>query len=154
MGAARNGSTRGPATFCALQPAARVPSHSEDGGDEAEIAGCYVVGRDGTAYRVGLAQGSEFSDHVLESQELHLYSRHRSFGPARLELVIDAAFSEVSGRSRVLRDRKTVWEGMLRSGDAWMYHTLANIEHHHFQRDSSHPRRRAYSLPGRGRVQL
>jgi len=111
-----------------------VPAHADDGGEEAEIAGCYIIGREGTPYRVGLAQGNEFSDHVHESKN-YLYLaesklRTCSIGP---ELVINADFTEVRGTSRILRSGETVWEGQLASGEKWMCHTLANIEHHHFK---------------------
>src|SRR5262249_13969979 len=49
-----------------------VPSHGEDGGDEAELAGCYVISNDGEPFRVGIVQGNEFSDHVMESRN-YLY---------------------------------------------------------------------------------
>src|SRR3954466_1322410 len=45
-----------------------VPLHGLDGGEEAEIAGIYFVGDDGTPFRIGFAQGNEFSDHVMESK--------------------------------------------------------------------------------------
>src|SRR5439155_19824131 len=43
-----------------------VPCYAYDGGDEAEIAGVYVIAPEGNPCRVGLVQGNEFSDHVLE----------------------------------------------------------------------------------------
>jgi hypothetical protein len=49
-----------------------VPAYAGDGGDEAEIAGTYVVGPDGTPWRVGLLQGNEFSYHVMEARN-YLY---------------------------------------------------------------------------------
>ena len=49
-----------------------VPNHGDDGGDEAEIAGCYLISFDGTPFRVGFVQGNEFSDHVLEAKN-YLY---------------------------------------------------------------------------------
>jgi hypothetical protein len=111
-----------------------VPSHGSDGGEEAEIAGCYVIGSDRVPYRVGLVQGNEFSDHVLESTNyLNLAQsklRACSIGP---ELVVGADFSEVLGRTRILRNEKIVWEGKLASGEKWMCHSLANLEHHHFK---------------------
>ncbi len=45
-----------------------VPSYAEDGGEEAEIAVAYVIGPDGQPYRVGMAQGNEFSDHRFEKK--------------------------------------------------------------------------------------
>ena len=111
-----------------------VPPHAEDGGDEAEIAGVYLNGSDGTVYRVGLAQGNEFSDHLLEAKN-YLYLaqsklRSCSLGP---ELVVDADFSDVTGRTAVERNGKPIWQGQLASGEKWICHSLANMEHHHFK---------------------
>jgi hypothetical protein len=111
-----------------------VPSHGEDGGDEAEIAGAYVVGDDGTPYRVGLAQGNEFSDHVLEARN-YLYlaqSKLRScaLGP---EIVIGGDFSDIPGEARLQRAGSVIWKAPLASGDRWMCHSLHNLEHHHFK---------------------
>ena len=49
-----------------------VPNHGDDGGDEAEIIGCYIIGPDAAPYRVGFVQGNEFSDHVMEAKN-YLY---------------------------------------------------------------------------------
>src|SRR5262249_21246075 len=111
-----------------------VPCYACDGGDEAEIAGVYIIARDGTPYRVGLTQGNEFSDHVLESKN-YLYLAHSklrdcSIGP---ELIIDPDFPEVRGQATVERDGKAFWQEVLASGEKWMCHTLANLEHHHFK---------------------
>jgi hypothetical protein len=112
-----------------------VPNHADDGGDEAEIAGCYLIGEDGAPFRVGLVQGNEFSDHVLEAKN-YLYLaqsklRSCSIGP---EIVIGSDLSEeIRGHASVERDGKTIWAGPLASGEPWMSHTLANLEHHHFK---------------------
>jgi len=111
-----------------------VPNFADDGGDEAEIAGAYVVGPDGTLHRVGLVQGNEFSDHVMEAKN-YLYLapsklRTCALGP---ELVVGGDFADVPGTIRVERGREVVWEAALASGERWMSHTLANLEHHHFK---------------------
>jgi hypothetical protein len=111
-----------------------VPVHGFDGGEEAEIAGVYLIGDDGTPYRIGLTQGNEFSDHVLESKN-YLYLaesklRDCALGP---ELVIEPAFDEVPGRTKIERSGKVVWEARQASGERWMCHSLANLEHHHFK---------------------
>src|SRR5207253_1624965 len=41
-----------------------VPDFAEDGGEEPEIAGLYLIGEDGQPCRLGFAIGNEFSDHV------------------------------------------------------------------------------------------
>jgi hypothetical protein len=111
-----------------------VPAHGDDGGEEAEIAGAYIAGPESVIYRVGLMQGNEFSDHVLEAKNyLYLASsklRSCSLGP---ELIVDADFSNVPGESWIEREGKKIWEGELHSGEKWMSHTLANLEHHHFK---------------------
>ena len=62
---------------------------------------CYLIGPDGTPHRVGLVQGNEFSDHVLEAKN-YLYLaqsklRSCSLGP---EIVIGGDLSrEVRGDS-------------------------------------------------------
>jgi hypothetical protein len=111
-----------------------VPPHGDDGGEEAEIAGCYVIGDDGRSYRVGLVQGNEFSDHVLETKN-YLYLaqsklRACSIGP---ELVIDSEISEILGEARLERGGSAIWSGKQASGEKWMCHTIANLEHHHFK---------------------
>jgi hypothetical protein len=110
------------------------PWFADDGGDEAEIAGVYLIAPDGTPCRIGLVQGNEFSDHVLEARNyLYLAAsklRNCSVGP---EIVIDFDFSgEVTGESLIRRGEEIVWRGRLASGEKWMCHSLANLEHHHF----------------------
>jgi hypothetical protein len=111
-----------------------VPNFADDGGDEAEIAGAYLIGPGGTPHRVGLVQGNEFSDHVMEAKN-YLYLapsklRTCALGP---ELVAGADFGDVPGTIRVQRGREVVWEAKLASGERAMSHTLANLEHHHFK---------------------
>lgn len=111
-----------------------VPDFAEDGGEEGEIAGVYLIDPSGTPRRIGMAQGNEFSDHVFEKRNyLYLASsklRHCSIGP---ELILDPDFTAVSGAARVLRGDAVVWEKAIRSGEENMCHSLANIEHHHFK---------------------
>jgi hypothetical protein len=99
------------------------PSHAEDGGEEAEIAGVYVIDQGGRPVRIGMTQGNEFSDHVFEKKNyLNLAGsklRQCSIGP---ELVINPDFSNVPGHTRINR-----------MGETEMCHSLANIEHHHFK---------------------
>lgn len=112
-----------------------VPGHACDGGDEAEIAGAYVIDDQGNPWRVGLVQANEFSDHVLEAKN-YLYLAHSklracSIGP---EIVIGGDLSHsVSGQARIERAGKVIWSAPLASGEANMSHTLANLEHHHFK---------------------
>jgi len=111
-----------------------VPAHAEDGGEEGEIAGVYIVGQDGSLYRIGMCNGNEFSDHVFEKKNyLNLAGskiRTCSLGP---ELVIDAQFQSVPGRVELLRGGKIFWSKAVQSGEAEMCHSLQNIEHHHFK---------------------
>lgn len=111
-----------------------IPGYAEDGGEEAEVAVVYVVGEDGIPYRIGMAAGNEFSDHLFERRNyLNLAGsklRMCSIGP---ELVIDPNFEDVPGTVRILRGNSVLWTKNIRTGESNMCHSLANIEHHHFK---------------------
>jgi hypothetical protein len=111
-----------------------VPAYAEDGGEEAEVAGAYVINAEGLAVRVGFAMGNEFSDHVMERKN-YLYLAHSklrtcSLGP---ELVLTQDFESIKGNVEVRRDGVQVWTAALHTGEQAMSHTLANLEHHHFK---------------------
>lgn len=114
--------------------ALEIPGHAEDGGEEAEIAGIYLIGDDRTPYRIGMAQGNEFSDHKFERRNyLNLAGsklRACSLGP---ELVVNAEFREVRGEVRIERSGSVLWERTIASGEENMCHSLSNLEHHHFK---------------------
>ncbi|HWL67991.1 MAG TPA: AraD1 family protein [Geminicoccus sp.] len=112
------------------------PGFAEDGGEEPEICGLYLIGPDGTPWRLGFALGNEYSDHVTERVNYlwlaHSKLRTSSFGP---ELRIGALPDRVEGTSSILRGGKTLWSKPFVSGEDAMSHTLANLEHHHFKYD-------------------
>jgi hypothetical protein len=111
-----------------------IPAYAEDGGEEAEIAGVYVIAPDGSPYRVGMAGGNEFSDHRFEKTNyLNLAGsklRTCALGP---ELVVDPEFSSVSAKVKIDRAGSVLWSGGFRTGEAEMCHSLRNLEHHHFK---------------------
>ena len=111
-----------------------IPGHAEDGGEEAELAGVYIIADDGTPYRIGIATGNEFSDHKFEKRNyLNLAGsklRACSLGP---ELVVGADFTDVHGEVRLERAGQTLWQREIVSGEENMCHSLANMEHHHFK---------------------
>ncbi|NIE73315.1 FAH family protein [Pantoea sp. Ap-967] len=110
------------------------PDFAEDGGDEPEICGLYVIGEDGKPYRLGYCLGNEYSDHVMERRN-YLYLSHSklrqcSYGP---ELRLGQLPSHLKGMSRVRRGGEVIWEREFLSGEDNMCHTIANLEHHHFK---------------------
>ncbi len=116
--------------------ALQAPGFAEDGGEEPEIAGIYIVGPDGTVHRIGWALGNEFSDHVTERVNYlwlaHSKLRVASYGP---EILVGDLPADVRGASRIRRDGQVIWEKPFLSGEANMSHTFANLEHHHFKYD-------------------
>jgi len=110
------------------------PSFAEDAGEEPEMAGIYIIGDDGTPFRVGFALSNEFSDHVTERVNYlwlaHSKLRNASFGP---EILVGAPPADVRGMSRILRGGQTLWEKPFLSGESNMSHTFANLEYHHFK---------------------
>lgn len=112
------------------------PFFALDGGEEPEIAGLYIVGPDGTVFRLGYALGNEFSDHVTERQN-YLYLAHSklrvcAIGP---ELLLGDLPADIRGTTRIVRDGAVVWEKPFLSGEANMSHALSNLEYHHFKYD-------------------
>ncbi|WP_149274283.1 AraD1 family protein [Pareuzebyella sediminis] len=110
------------------------PSYALDGGEEPEIVGIYLIGLDGTPFRVGYALGNEYSDHVMERIN-YLYLAHSklrqcSFGP---ELLIGDLPESVKGRVSVQRGTETLWAKDFLSGAAHMIHSIDNLEQHHFK---------------------
>jgi hypothetical protein len=117
--------------------ALEVPAYAGDGGEEAEIAGIYLIAADGQPCRIGMASGNEFSDHVFEKTNyLNLAAsklRTCALGP---ELVVDPRFESVPVEVAIERAGNLLWRKTFRSGENEMCHSLANIEHHHFKYDA------------------
>ena len=112
-----------------------LPEFALDGGEEPEIAGCYIVDGDGRPRRVGFALGNEWSDHATEKIN-YLYLapsklRACAIGP---ELILDDDFQSIELRCTVTRDGESIYDsGTLVSGEQHMCHSLANCEDHHFK---------------------
>lgn len=123
---------------CVVAPGAelQMPGFAQDGGEEPEIAGLYVIGPDGVPFRLGFALGNEFSDHVMEKVNYlylaHSKLRRASYGP---EILVGPLPEDIRGTSRVRRNGEVVFEQPFLSGEANMSHSIANLEHHHFKYD-------------------
>lgn len=115
--------------------ALEIPAHARDGGEEPELAACYIVDKHGAPNRIGFALGNEWSDHATERIN-YLYLapsklRTCSIGP---ELCTDFEFDAVSLECIVRRGGSVLYEsGELFSGESAMCHSLANCEDHHFK---------------------
>lgn len=124
----------------ALDEPLDVPEYAGDGGEEAEIAGVYLIGPDGSPRRLGFTASNEFSDHEVEKLN-YLYLAHSklrtcSMGP---ELVNNGPFDSVQGHVCIRRGGSVLWERTFLTGEQNMCHSLANLEHHHF-RSAQHRR--------------
>jgi hypothetical protein len=111
-----------------------VPSYADDGGEEPEIAGAYVIDAEGNPWRVGFVMGNEFADHVMEKKN-YLYLapsklRECAIGP---ELIVDGSFENVSGTVLIERNGEEVWSRKIVTGVDNMSYSLSNLEHHHFK---------------------
>jgi hypothetical protein len=110
------------------------PDFALDGGEEPELAGIYVIGGDGTPFRLGFTLANEFSDHVMERMN-YLYLAHSKLRPAALgpELLIGEPPADIRGTAKITRGGKTIWEKAFLTGETNMSHHLRNLEHHHFK---------------------
>ena len=114
----------------------KLPEYALDGGEEPEIAGFYIIGPDGTPYRLGYALGNEYSDHITERIN-YLYLAHSklrqcSFGP---ELLLGDLPKSVNGQVSVKRGDEVLWKKDFLSGQDHMIHSFENLEYHHFKYD-------------------
>lgn len=121
---------------CVVAPEAPLPSpaFAQDGGEEPELAGLYIIDHQGQPRRLGFAVGNEFSDHVTERFNYlwlaHSKLRACSFGP---ELLLGELPAHLEGTSRITRHGETLWHKTFLTGEDNMAHSLANLEHHHFK---------------------
>ena len=112
-----------------------LPAYALDGGEEPEVAACYIIDRTGTPRRLGFTLGNEWADHETERIN-YLYlapSKLRvcSIGP---ELVTDFDFDVLEYECKTTRAGETIYQsGPIYSGEKYMSHTLANCEDHHFK---------------------
>ena len=123
---------------CIVSPEADMPmpAYALTGGEEAELVGLYLIGPDGSPWRLGFVIGNEFSDHATEALN-YLYLAHSklracSIGP---ELLPGDLPTDIRGTIRIMRDSESLWEGEFLSGEANMSHSLRNLEHYHFRYD-------------------
>ncbi|HEU0161036.1 MAG TPA: AraD1 family protein [Rhizomicrobium sp.] len=123
-------------SIVAPEAAFASPAFAQDGGEEPEVVGLYLIGPDGSPWRLGYALGNEFSDHVTEKFNYlwlaHSKLRQCSFGP---ELLTGPLPHAVTGSSRVRRGNEVIFDKPFLSGEANMSHTIANLEAHHFKYD-------------------
>jgi hypothetical protein len=122
------------ATLRAHGETLELPPFANDGGEESEVAGAYIVDEEGNPWRVGFTTGNEFSDHVMEKKN-YLYLapsklRQCAIGP---ELAIDTAFQEFRGIIKIMREDQLLWSSEIKSGENNMAHSLENLEYHHFK---------------------
>ncbi|MEM6891783.1 MAG: AraD1 family protein [Pseudomonadota bacterium] len=103
-------------------------------GEEAEIAGIYLIGPDKTGHCLGYTLGNEFSDEQMYFKNVyHLAQskkRHVSLGP---ELRIGDLPDDISARISLHRGGALQWQADFRTGEANMLHSIANIEAHYFK---------------------
>ncbi len=111
-----------------------APSFAQDGGEEPELAGIYLIGKDGTPWRLGVALANEFSDHVTERHN-YLWLAHSKLRQAALgaELLLGSPPADIRGTSRIRRGGKLLWEKPFLTGENNMSHSYANLEAHHFK---------------------
>ncbi|MET4674903.1 AraD1 family protein [Luteibacter sp. ME-Dv--P-043b] len=112
------------------------PAFAKDGGEEPELAGIYLIGDDGTPFRLGVCLANEFSDHVTERHN-YLWLAHSKLRQAALgpELLVGPLPAQIQGSSRIHRDGAVLWEKPFLSGEENMSHSFANLEAHHFKYD-------------------
>lgn len=103
-------------------------------GEEAEIAGLYIVGPDGEPFTIGYTLGNEFSDEVMYFKNVyhlaHSKRRKISLGP---EILVGTPPADIAAKISLHRSGRVQWQAEFRTGEANMLHSIANIEAHYFK---------------------
>ena len=113
-----------------------LPAFSMDGGDESELAGVYLIRKDGQPMRIGFALANEFSDHVMEKIN-YLYLAHSKLRVSSIAsfIKIGPPPGHVQGHAQIERAGEVIWHKEFLSGNDHMCHSIENLEHHHFKYD-------------------
>ena len=113
------------------------PAFAQDGGEEPELAGIYLIGADGTPWRLGVALANEFSDHLTERHN-YLWLAHSKLRQAALgaELRRGDPPTDIQGISRIVRDGAILWERPFLTGEDYVA-SPPQPEHHHFNMRAS-----------------
>ena len=110
------------------------PFYGVGPGEEAEIAGLYVIGPNLQSYRIGFTLGNEFSDEEMYFRNVyHLAQSKRrqvSLGP---EVLVGDPPSDIQAHVSLRRNGEVIWDAHFGTGETNMLHTFANIETHTFK---------------------
>ncbi len=110
------------------------PFFGDGPGEEAELAGIYIIGPDKTPFCIGYTLGNEFSDEQMFFKNVyHLAQskkRHVSLGP---EVLVGNLPDDIPARITLLRGDDVQWQANFRTGEANMLHSIGNIEAHYFK---------------------
>lgn len=121
---------------CIAPPGGAIhsPAFALDAGEEAELAGVYIISPAGVPMRIGFCLANEFSDHVTERTN-YLWLAHSKLRQAALgpEIFAGVLPDHIEGKVRILRDGSVLWERPFLSGEGNMSHSFENLERHHFK---------------------
>lgn len=110
------------------------PFYGDGLGEEAEIAGIYIIGSDNQPYCIGYTLGNEVSDEQMYFKNVyHLAQskkRNVALGP---EMLIGDLPSDIPAKITLERGGKEKWSAEFRTGADNMLHSYANIEAHYFK---------------------
>lgn len=117
-------------------------------GEEAELAGVYLINSHGVPVRLGFVLANDLSDHRLEERN-YLYLAPSKLRPCPIgpELLVGDCPGTIQGTIRIQRGGRAAWEQSFETGDDRMTHSIANLEHHHFKH-------RQFRTPGQLHIHL
>ena len=113
-----------------------IPQYVLEGGEEAELVVIYIIGYDGSPYRLGFTLGNEFSDHKLEKKNHYYLARSKlcecSIGT---DLFLGDMPDRTLGTIRIQRNGMDIWNKRYETGSEKIIYSLENIEKHFFKYD-------------------
>ncbi len=110
------------------------PHYGDGPGEEAEVAGIYIIGPEREAFCVGYCLGNEFSDEQMYFKNVYHLAQSKkrqvSLGP---EVLVGDLPRDIPAKVSLTRGGHVQWQAEFRTGEQNMLHTIANIEAHYFK---------------------
>lgn len=103
-------------------------------GEEAEIAGIYIIGPNKEPYCLGFTLGNESADEQMYFRNVYHLAQSKkrpvSLGP---EMLIGELPKDIRANVSIERKGEVIWDRDYATGEDHMLHSIANIEAHYFK---------------------
>jgi len=112
-----------------------IPLLAKGVGEEAELVAIYIIDKNRVPRRVGFSLGNEFSDHLLEKENLYYLPQAKMLNcSVGAEIFPGELPNNMKGKIEILnKEEELTWGVDIETGWSKLIHSLENIENYAFQ---------------------